>query len=466
MLLESSASLTSISPLDGRYYKKTLPLTTICSELGLMRYRVQVEIAWFIMLCEHSEIPELTPLTPSAKQFLEALIANFLISDAQEIKNIEATTNHDLKAVEYYLKKHFSQHPELVSKIEFIHFACTSEDINNIAYALMLKDCRDTVLLPLMQQLYSTLSQLAQNYKSISMLARTHGQPASPTTLGKEIANVCYRFKRQIEQFKSIPILAKINGAVGNFNAHLSAYPEINWTKTAELFIRSLDLQWNPFTIQIEPHDALAEYLHVLLRFNTILLDLNRDLWGYISIGYFQQKTLAGEIGSSTMPHKINPIDFENSEGNLGLANSLLSHFAEKLPISRFQRDLTDSTVLRNLGTAIGYCLIAYQSTLKGLGLLTPNIEKIKQDLDQQWAVLAEPIQTVMRRYAIVNAYEKLKALTRGQQISQQDIQNFIETLEIPESAKSYLRALTPASYVGNATHMTEQLEQYCSLLE
>ncbi len=466
MPLESSASLTSISPLDGRYYKKTLALTTICSELGLMRYRVQVEIAWFIMFCEHSEIPELTPLTSSEKKFLEALIANFSISDAQEIKNIEATTNHDLKAVEYYLKKHFSQHPELVSKIEFIHFACTSEDINNIAYALMLKDCRDIVLLPLMQQLYSTLSHLAQNYKSISMLARTHGQPASPTTLGKEIANVCYRFKRQIEQFKSIPILAKINGAVGNFNAHLSAYPEINWTKTAELFIHSLDLEWNPFTIQIEPHDALAEYLHVLLRFNTILLDLNRDLWGYISIGYFQQKTLEGEIGSSTMPHKINPIDFENSEGNLGLANSLLSHFAEKLPISRFQRDLTDSTVLRNLGTAIGYCLIAYQSTLKGLSLLTPNIENIRQDLDQQWAVLAEPIQTVMRRYAIMNAYEKLKALTRGQHINQQDIQNFIETLAIPESAKSYLRALTPASYVGNAIHMTEQLEKYCSLLE
>jgi adenylosuccinate lyase len=466
MALESSASLTAISPLDGRYYKKTLDLTTVCSELGLMRYRVQVEIAWFMMLCEHPDIPELSPLKPEAKQFLATLLRNFSISDAQEIKNIEATTNHDLKAVEYYLKKHFSEHPELAPQIEFIHFACTSEDINNIAYALMLKDCREQVLLPLMEQLYQTLSQLAQNYKSISMLARTHGQPASPTTLGKEIANVCYRFKRQIEQFKAVPLLAKINGAVGNFNAHLSAYPQINWAKTAEQFIQSLDLEWNPFTIQIEPHDALAEYLHVLCRFNTILLDLNRDVWGYISIGYFQQKAVAGEIGSSTMPHKINPIDFENSEGNLGLANALLSHFAEKLPISRFQRDLTDSTVLRNLGTAIGYCLIAYQSTLKGLGLLTPNVERIQQDLDQQWAVLAEPIQTVMRRYAIDNAYEKLKTLTRGQHISQTDIQNFVESLAIPDTAKSYLRNLTPANYVGNAVDMTEQLAYFCSQLE
>lgn len=466
MPLESSASLTSISPLDGRYYKKTLALNSICSELGLMRYRVQVEIAWFIMLCEHADIPELAPLSPTAKQFLQDLIDNFSISDAQEIKNIESTTNHDLKAVEYYLKNHFSQQPELANKIEFIHFACTSEDINNVAYALMLQDCREKVLQPLMEQLFQTLSQLAQNYKSISMLARTHGQPASPTTLGKEIANVCYRFKRQITQFKSIELLAKMNGAVGNFNAHLSAYPNLDWAKTAEQFIHSLGLKWNPFTIQIEPHDALAEYLHVLLRFNTILLDLNRDLWGYISIGYFQQKAKAGEIGSSTMPHKINPIDFENSEGNLGLANALLAHFAEKLPISRFQRDLTDSTVLRNLGTAIGYCLIAYQSTLKGLGLLTPNLEHIQHDLDQQWAVLAEPIQTVMRRYAIENAYEKLKALTRGQTIDQQDLQNFVDTLDIPENAKSYLRALTPASYVGNAVYMTEQLDKFCLLLE
>jgi adenylosuccinate lyase len=466
MPLESSASLTAISPLDGRYYKKTLSLNTICSELGLMRYRVQVEIAWFIMLCEHAGIPELTPLSTTTKQFLQGLIDNFSISDGQEIKNIENTTNHDLKAVEYYLKNHFSQQPELASKIEFIHFACTSEDINNVAYALMLQDCREKVLLPLIEQLFYSLSQLAQNYKSVSMLARTHGQPASPTTLGKEIANVCYRFKRQIEQFKSVTLLAKMNGAVGNFNAHLSAYPNVDWPKTAEQFIQSLGLAWNPFTIQIEPHDTLAEYLHVLVRFNTILLDLNRDLWGYISIGYFQQKTKVGEIGSSTMPHKINPIDFENSEGNLGLANSLLTHFAEKLPISRFQRDLTDSTVLRNLGTAIGYCLIAYQSTLKGLGLLTPNLNHIQHDLDQHWAVLAEPIQTVMRRYAIDNAYEKLKALTRGRAINQQDLQSFVDTLDIPEDAKSYLRALTPANYVGNAVQMTEQLEKFCLLLE
>ncbi|MBU3825343.1 MAG: adenylosuccinate lyase, partial [Candidatus Oceanisphaera merdipullorum] len=397
-------------------------------------------------------------LSGEANALLDAIVANFNEADGQRIKDIERTTNHDVKAVEYFLKEKVEVLPELAAVSEFIHFACTSEDINNNAHALMLKHGRDQVLVPYCQQLIDAIKQLAANYRDVPMLSRTHGQPASPTTLGKEMANVVYRLERQLTQIKAVEMLAKINGAVGNYNAHLSAYPEIDWHGFAERFVTSLGLDFNPYTTQIEPHDYIAELFDAIARFNTIILDFDRDIWGYISIGYFKQRTVEGEIGSSTMPHKVNPIDFENSEGNLGLANAIFNHLAAKLPVSRWQRDLTDSTVLRNLGVAIGYSLIAYQATLKGISKLEANPAILAADLDQNWEVLAEPIQTVMRRYGIEKPYEKLKELTRGKRVNAEGMHTFIDTLELPADVKAQLKLLTPANYIGCAIELTDKI--------
>jgi adenylosuccinate lyase len=448
----ADTGLTALSPLDGRYAAKVAPLRAIYSEYGLMRLRVQVEIHWLLALSANSQIREVPPFSAPTIELLRSLLANFSLEDASRIKEIEATTNHDVKAVEYFLKERTGENKEISGCAEFIHFACTSEDINNLAYALMLKEGRDTVLLPRMDKLISGLETLAGRYADQPMLARTHGQPASPTTLGKEMANVAYRLKRARDGFARIAILGKINGAVGNYNAHLIAYPEINWTSMAKHFVESLGLTWNPYTTQIEPHDYIAELCDALARFNTILLDFDRDVWSYIAIGYFKQKTVSGEVGSSTMPHKVNPIDFENSEGNLGLSNALLAHFSAKLPVSRWQRDLTDSTVLRNLGTVFGYALLAYDSCLKGIGKLDVDPARLEQDLDQNWEVLAEAVQTVMRRYGLPEPYEKLKALTRGKHgLNQATLTAFIRDLAIPDDAKHRLLALTPAGYTGNA---------------
>ena len=444
-------NLTAISPLDGRYSGKTAALRPIFSEYGLNRQRVYVEVRWLQMLADSAKITEVPPLSLQARTKLDEIALNFGVADAQRVKDIERTTNHDVKAIEYFLKERIQGHAELETVSEFIHFACTSEDINNLTHALMLGEARASVLLPLMDELIGATRVLAHSYADQPMLARTHGQPASPTTLGKEMANVAYRLQRQRQQLSDVPLLGKMNGAVGNYNAHLSAYPEVDWPSLAQKFVESLGLQWNPYTTQIEPHDYIAEYMDVLARFNTVLLDFNRDLWGYISIGYFKQKTVAGEVGSSTMPHKVNPIDFENSEGNLGLANALLHHFSSKLPVSRWQRDLTDSTVLRNLGVAIGYCIIAYQSTLKGLSKLEVDTVRLETDLDNNWEVLAEPIQTVMRRYGVEKPYEKLKELTRGKRMDQTSLHMFIDTLNIPAQEKQRLKQLTPKSYIGNA---------------
>lgn len=444
-------SLTAISPTDGRYRSKTESLSEYFSEYALIKYRVQVEIRWLQRLAEHADIVEAPALSTDANAFLNAIVENFSLQDAERVKEIERTTNHDVKAVEYFIKEKFADQSELKPHLEFVHFACTSEDINNLSYALMLKEGRDKVMVPVMQQLIDTLRQLAHNTATQPMLSRTHGQTASPTTVGKEIANVVYRLERQLQQFCNAPVLGKINGAVGNYNAHLSAYPETDWQGNAKTFVESLGLDWNPYTTQIEPHDYIAEVFAASCRFNTILIDLDRDIWGYISLGYFKQKAIAGEIGSSTMPHKVNPIDFENSEGNLGIANAIMQHLAEKLPISRWQRDLTDSTVLRSIGTGFAHGLIAYQATLKGLSKLSMNPEALDRDLDQSWEVLAEPIQTVMRRYGVEQAYEKLKDLTRGQQINAEKISQFIDTLDIPETAKITLKELTPGTYTGNA---------------
>ncbi len=453
------SSLTAVSPVDGRYAGKTSALRPIFSEFGLIRCRVQVEVRWLQRLAAHDDIPEVPAFSAEANALLEQLASNFQLEHAERVKEFERTTNHDVKAVEYLLKEQAKQLPELAKVNEFIHFACTSEDINNLSHALMLREGRDEVLLPLMRQLAESIRALAVQFADVPMLSRTHGQPASPTTLGKELANVVYRLERQIAQVAAVPLLGKINGAVGNYNAHLSAYPDIDWEANAREFIENdLGLAWNPYTTQIEPHDYIAELFDAVARFNTILIDFDRDIWGYISLGYFKQKTVAGEIGSSTMPHKVNPIDFENSEGNLGIANAILQHLASKLPISRWQRDLTDSTVLRNLGVGFAHSVIAYEASLKGIGKLELNAARIAEDLDNCWEVLAEPVQTVMRRYAVENAYEKLKDLTRGKGITPDALQAFIDGLDIPAEAKAELRQLTPAGYIGNAVAQAKRI--------
>ena len=453
------SSLTAVSPVDGRYASKTSALRPIFSEYGLIRFRVMVEVRWLQRLAAHTGIAEVAPFSAEANALLNTLAENFEQAHAERVKEIERTTNHDVKAVEYLLKEQAAKLPELDKISEFIHFACTSEDINNLSHALMLREGRDGVLLPLMRQTAEAIRQLAVKFAAVPMLSRTHGQPASPTTLGKELANVVYRLERQIAQVAAVPLLGKINGAVGNYNAHLSAYPDIDWEANAKQFIEGdLGLQFNPYTTQIEPHDYIAELFDAMARFNTILIDFDRDIWGYISLGYFKQRTIAGEIGSSTMPHKVNPIDFENSEGNLGIANALLQHLASKLPISRWQRDLTDSTVLRNLGVGFAHSIMAYEATLKGISKLELNETRIAADLDACWEVLAEPIQTVMRRYAIENPYEKLKELTRGKGISPEALLTFIDGLDMPAAAKAELKLLTPANYIGNAIEQAKRI--------
>jgi adenylosuccinate lyase len=445
-------ALTAISPLDGRYRNKSASLADYFSEYALIRYRVLVEVRWLQCLAENPGIPELANFNTEENTLLNDLVDNFDLGDAEAVKTIESTTNHDVKAVEYFIKEKLQGNKSLTNRLEFVHFACTSEDINNLAYALMLKEGRSSIMIPTMEQLIDALADLATEFADQPMLSRTHGQPASPTTIGKEIANVVHRLRRQLTQFESTSVLGKINGAVGNYNAHLSAYPFVDWSVTAQQFVESLGLDWNPFTTQIEPHDYIAETFDALCRFNTVLLDFDRDIWGYISLGYFKQRTVAGEVGSSTMPHKVNPIDFENSEGNLGLSNALMNHMSAKLPISRWQRDLTDSTVLRNIGTGFAYALIAYQATLKGVSKLELNRAAVDADIDQCWEVLAEPIQTVMRRYSVPEPYEKLKALTRGKGITESALREFVSKLDIPDDAKRELLALTPRNYTGNAS--------------
>ncbi len=450
-------ALSAISPIDGRYGSKTADLRPIFSEYGLIKYRVEVEVRWLQQLANHPGIPELKPFSSDANALLETLVSGFTEDHAQRVKDIERTTNHDVKAVEYLIKETIADNAELASGGEFVHFACTSEDINNLSHALMLKAGRE-YLVNKAQTIIDQLVTLAHNLADVPMLSRTHGQSASPTTMGKEIANVVARLRRQLETIKQVELLGKINGAVGNYNAHLSAYAEVDWEANAKSFVESLGLTWNPYTTQIEPHDYIAELFDAIARFNTILIDFDRDIWGYISLGYFKQKTVEGEVGSSTMPHKVNPIDFENSEGNLGIANAIFGHLSAKLPISRWQRDLTDSTVLRNMGVGMAYSLIAYEASLKGIGKLQINTARISEDLDAAWEVLAEPIQTVMRRYNVEQAYEKLKALTRGHSINQQAIREFVETLDIPDSAKAELQALTPAAYIGNAAEQARRV--------
>ncbi|OCG19561.1 MULTISPECIES: adenylosuccinate lyase [unclassified Gilliamella] len=452
------SALTALSPIDGRYGEKTRELRTIFSEYGLLKYRVQVEICWLQKLASQADILEIPALSQSAIDHLNQIIEQFSEQDANRIKEIEKTTNHDVKAVEYYLKEKVSTNEELHAINEFIHFACTSEDINNLSYALMLKTAKESILIPYWNKLIDNISAQAKAYRDLPLLSRTHGQPATPTTIGKEFANVAYRLKRQLKQLQEVEILGKINGATGNYNAHIVAYPQVNWHKFSEDFVYSLGLKWNPYTTQIEPHDYIAEFFDCVARFNTILTDFDRDIWGYIALNHFKQKTIAGEIGSSTMPHKVNPIDFENSEGNLGLANAIIKHLGSKLPISRWQRDLTDSTVLRNLGVGIGYAIIAYQSTLKGLNKLEVNEAYLLEELNCNWEVLAEPIQTVMRRYGIEKPYEKLKELTRGKRVDVQDIKQFIDSLALPEAEKMRLKQLTPANYIGYATSFVDKL--------
>ena len=452
------STLSAVSPVDGRYSRHTVELRPIFSEFGLFRFRVQAEVRWLQMLASHPEIKEVPAFSDVANQKLNQIVSQFDPDDAERIKAIEATTNHDMKAVEYFLKEQVADSEELNAVSEFIHFACTSEDINNLSHGLMLLTARTEVLLPYCDQILDAIRQLAIEYRSIPMMARTHGQPASPTTMGKEMANVYVRLKRQRDAIASVAILGKINGAVGNYNAHLSAYPNIDWHTLSEQFVTDLGLTWNPSTTQIEPHDYIAELFDAVARFNTILIDFDRDVWAYIALGHFKQKTVAGEIGSSTMPHKVNPIDFENSEGNLGMANAILNHLAAKLPISRWQRDLTDSTVLRNLGVGMGYALIAYRSTLKGISKLQVNSESLAQELEANWELLAEPIQTVMRRYGVEKPYEKLKELTRGKKVDQAIIAGFIDGLNIPDTAKTELIALSPATYIGAAESLTDSL--------
>ncbi len=452
------SSLTAISPIDGRYGNKCIDLRPVFSEFGLIKHRVLVEVRWLQTLAADEGITEVPALSEHANNILNHIADNFSEEDAHRVKNIERTTNHDVKAVEYFLKERIAGNQELEAISEFIHFACTSEDVNNLSHALMLREGRSLVILPQIDDIISAVKLLAQEHADRPMLSRTHGQPASPSTLGKEMANVVFRLQRQREQIASIAMLGKINGAVGNYNAHISAYPEVDWVSLANRFITSLGLDWNPYTTQIEPHDYIAELFDAMARFNTILIDFSRDVWGYISIGYFKQKTIAGEVGSSTMPHKVNPIDFENAEGNLGIANAIFGHLAAKLPISRWQRDLTDSTVLRNLGVGIAHTSIALQSLQRGISKLEVNADQLAADLDNNWEVLAEPIQTVMRRYGIEKPYEKLKELTRGQRITQGDLRAFVDGLDMPEAAKEALRELTPASYIGNAIEQAKNI--------
>lgn len=452
-----SFELTALSPLDGRYAGRLAPLRALLSEAGFMRYRVRVEVAWLAALSD-AGLPELPPFSEGARRRLQALAGDFGVAQAARIKEIERVTNHDVKAVEYFLKESVGDVPELVRASEFIHFACTSEDINNTSHALMLQAARRDVLLPAIGAVIDTLRELAHRHADVPMLSRTHGQPASPTTLGKEFANVVARLQRARDRFAAVEPLAKMNGAVGNYNAHLSACPGLDWEAFSRRVVESLGLVFNPYTIQIEPHDWMAELFDALARLNTILLDLDRDVWGYISLGYFRQKLKEGEIGSSTMPHKVNPIDFENSEGNAGLANALLRHLSEKLPVSRWQRDLTDSTVLRNVGVAFGHSLLAWDACLRGLGKLELNAGRLAADLDASWEVLAEPIQTVMRRYGVENPYEQLKALTRGKAITPEALAAFVEQLPIPDDAKARLKALTPAGYTGKAAELARRV--------
>ena len=457
------SALTALSPIDGRYGGKTAELRPYVSEYGLIHHRVIIEIEWLKALANHPGISEVPPFSQEAIDLLNNIKVNFNETDAQRVKDIESKINHDVKAIEYFIKEKLEPLDELNSISEFVHFACTSEDINNLSHALILKGSRDNILLPEMDRLINTIADLAVEYAAIPMLARTHGQPASPTTVGKELANVVARLQRQRSQTAASTLLGKINGAVGNYNAHLSAYPDIDWQQMAEKFIGSLGLELNPYTTQIEPHDNVAELFDAIARFNTIVLDFDRDIWAYISNGYFKQKMISGEVGSSTMPHKVNPIDFENSEGNIGIANALLNHMSAKLPVSRWQRDLTDSTVLRNEGVALAYSILAWKSTLRGCGKLEVNEKRLQADLMANWEVLAEPIQTVMRRYAIEEPYEKLKALTRGKGINQETLKNFIEQLEIPESARKQLLDLTPATYTGNAEQQAKEIKKFFS---
>ena len=457
MELELS-SLTAVSPIDGRYASKCADLRGIFSEFGLMRFRVTVEVEWLKKLAATPAIKEVPAFSAEAIAFLDNIVKNFNVEDAQAIKKHESVTNHDVKAVEYFLKDKVATMPEINAVKEFIHFACTSEDINNNSHALMLKEAREEVIAPMFNQVIDAITELAKKYAEAPMMSRTHGQPASPTTLGKEMANVVYRLRRQLKQIMDVELMAKINGAVGNYNAHMSAYPQVDWKEFSREFEEGLGLTWNPYTIQIEPHDYIAELFDAIARFNTIVLDFDRDIWGYICLGTFKQRTIAGEVGSSPMPHKVNPIDFENSEGNIGIANAIFNHLAGKLPVSRWQRDLTDSTVLRNLGVAVGYTEIAMKSTLKGVSKLEANTQHMLDELDHNWEVLAEPYQTVMRRYGVDKPYEKLKALTRGQKVNREIMLQFIDTLDIPEEGKEALRKLTPANYIGRAVEFAKEI--------
>jgi adenylosuccinate lyase len=451
-------SLNAISPVDGRYHSKTTALQPYFSEFGLIRYRVIVEIRWLQRLAENPGIHEVHALSPAADKFLDELIVNFDEKEAAIVKNREKTTNHDVKAVEYYIKDKLAANKELAEIMEFVHFACTSEDINNLSYALMLKESMETVIAPMMEEVIAAIRLKAREYADAPLLSRTHGQTATPSTMGKEFANTVARLQRQLNIIRKTEFLGKINGAVGNYNAHIAAYPDVDWEANARTFVTGLGLTWNPYTTQIEPHDFIAEYFDAVARFNTILIDFDRDTWGYISLGYFRQQTVAGEVGSSTMPHKVNPIDFENSEGNLGVANALMQHLAQKLPISRWQRDLTDSTVLRTIGVGLAHSIIAYQASLKGIGKLLIDRDRLLADLDNSWEVLAEPFQTVMRRYGIDEPYEKLKALTRGQAINAETLTAFVDTLDLPDDVKKELKKMRPDTYLGNAAAQARKI--------
>ena len=451
-------SLNAISPVDGRYHSKTTALQPYFSEFGLIRYRVLVEIRWLQRLAENPGIGEVPALSGAANKFLDQLVSDFNENEAAKVKDKEKVTNHDVKAVEYYIKEKLAGHKELSEVMEFVHFACTSEDINNLSYALMLKESMENVIAPMMEEVIHAIRDKAHDYADAPLLSRTHGQTATPSTMGKEFANTVARLQRQLDQIKKTTFLGKINGAVGNYNAHLAAYPDVDWEANAKTFVTGLGLQWNPYTTQIEPHDFIAEYFDAVSRFNTILIDFDRDVWGYISLGYFRQQTVAGEVGSSTMPHKVNPIDFENSEGNLGVANALMQHLAQKLPISRWQRDLTDSTVLRTIGVGLAHSIIAYQASLKGIGKLLIDEARLLADLDHSWEVLAEPFQTVMRRYGIEEPYEKLKALTRGQSITAETLAAFVDTLDLPEAVRADLKKMRPDTYLGNAVAQAKKI--------
>lgn len=457
MTLELS-DLSAISPIDGRYARYTLPLREVLSEYGLIRHRCLVEYRWFQCLAAEPGIEELPALTEAQQSAIDQLVDGFSLEDARAVKALEATTNHDVKAVEYHVKHQLGKIEGLAQHVEFVHFACTSEDINNLSYGLMLREAMTSVIEPDLKKVIGAISELAREYAAVPMLSRTHGQVASPTTMGKELANVVARLRRQLATIQSTPLLGKINGAVGNYNAHVSAYPDVDWIKLSEQFVTQLGLTWNPYTTQIEPHDFIAELFQGLTRFNTVLLDFDRDIWSYISIGYFTQRKVEGETGSSTMPHKVNPIDFENSEGNLGLANATLGHLAEKLPVSRWQRDLTDSTVLRNIGVGLAYSLVAYQSALKGIGKLELAPHVLAADLDQSWEVIAEPVQTIMRKHGIEEPYEKLKALTRGESLTADKIEELLVSLDLPEQVRDAIRAITPANYIGEAETLVHRL--------